>query len=122
MRDRLGLAPWIIENIEAAIGVGLEDASRQLRSLVERLRDDYLFWEEEIFEQPGFPCLYFIEKSYSGDPTNWWIPNRACSEAMLRSAGFAIENNPEAEVYICRCAEAPTNGAQHPAVHRRERS
>jgi tRNA (mo5U34)-methyltransferase len=91
-------------------------------SEVERLRDDYLFWEEEIFEQPGFPCLYFIEKSYSGDPTNWWIPNRACSEAMLRSAGFAIENNPEAEVYICRCAEAPTNGAQHPAVHKRERS
>src|SRR3546814_12551456 len=30
-RDRLGLAPWIIENVEAAIGVGLEDASEALQ-------------------------------------------------------------------------------------------
>ena len=28
--------------------------------------------------------------SYADDPTNWWIPNSACSEAMLRSAGFEI--------------------------------
>ena len=25
------------------------------------------------------------------DDTNWWVPNRACTEAMLRSAGFAID-------------------------------
>jgi tRNA (mo5U34)-methyltransferase len=46
--------------------------------------------------------MYFIEKSYSGDPTNWWIPNRACAEAMLRSAGFEIVAHPEIEVYVCR--------------------
>lgn len=40
--------------------------------------------------------------SYAGDPTNWWIPNRACAEAMLRSAGFVIEGRPEPEVYVCR--------------------
>lgn len=84
------------------------------------VRDDYLFWEEDIFEQPGFPSLYFIEKSYSGDPTNWWIPNRACSEAMLRSAGFTIEKNPESEVYVCRCAAVDGNGAR-PGPGRRER-
>ena len=69
---------------------------------VEPLQEDYPFSEERIFERPDFPCLYFIEKSYSQDPTNWWIPNRACTEALLRSAGFAIVNNPEADVYICR--------------------
>ncbi|MPZ77742.1 MAG: TIGR04290 family methyltransferase [Deltaproteobacteria bacterium] len=85
---------------------------------VERLRDDYLFWEEEIFEQAGFPCLYFIEKSYSSDPTNWWIPNRACSEALLRSAGFIIHDNPEPEVYVCRCTEAPRgNGLEQGSRH-----
>ncbi len=66
---------------------------------------DYPFSEKEVFERPDFPCLYFIEKSYSGDPTNWWIPNRAGTEALLRSAGFEVMQNPEAEVYICRPAQ-----------------
>ncbi|HTW72437.1 MAG TPA: DUF1698 domain-containing protein [Acetobacteraceae bacterium] len=26
--------------------------------------------------------------SLEGDPTNWWTPNRACMEAMLRNIGF----------------------------------
>jgi tRNA (mo5U34)-methyltransferase len=46
--------------------------------------------------------MHFIEHSYAHDWTNWWIPNRACVEAMLRSSGFAIESQPEEEVYICR--------------------
>lgn len=71
------------------------------------LADDYPFSEQDVFSQPHFPALYFIEKKYSGDPTNWWIPNRACAEALLRAAGFAIEQHPEEEVYICRLAEIP---------------
>jgi tRNA (mo5U34)-methyltransferase len=67
--------------------------------------NDYPFCETEIFNRPGFPCLYFIEKKYSSDPTNWWIPNQACSEALLRSAGFEIISHPEQEVYICRRQE-----------------
>jgi tRNA (mo5U34)-methyltransferase len=71
---------------------------------VEPLKPDYDFWETELFEKLTFPQLYFIEKWYANDPTNWWIPNRACMEAMLRSAGFEITAHPEAEVYICRRA------------------
>lgn len=63
---------------------------------------DYDFWREEMFERPDFPAMYFIEHKYAGDPTNWWIPNRACSEAMLRSAGFDIIAHPEDEVFVCR--------------------
>jgi len=63
---------------------------------------DYDFWNTDIFKQPEFPQMYFIEHRYSNDPTNWWIPNRAGMEAMLRSAGFEIEQHPELEVYICR--------------------
>jgi tRNA (mo5U34)-methyltransferase len=48
--------------------------------------------------------MYFVEHKYAGDPTNWWIPNRACAEAMLRSAGFDIVAQPEEEVFICRRA------------------
>jgi len=63
---------------------------------------DYSFWQTDIFERPDFPAMYFIEHRYTGDPTNWWIPNRACSEAMLRSAGYEILEHPEDEVFVCR--------------------
>ena len=71
---------------------------------VDQLEEDYGFWETEIFDSPGFPRMHFVEKKYSGDPTNWWVPNRACVEAMLRSAGFVITARPEDEVYVCRRA------------------
>ncbi len=70
-----------------------------------KLKSDYHFWKKEIFERPYFPQLYFIEHRYAQDPTNWWIPNRACMEAMLRSSGFEITAHPKQEVYICRRAE-----------------
>ena len=63
---------------------------------------DYVFWQTDHFEEPSYPRMYFVEHKYSGDPTNWWIPNRACAEAMLRSAGFEIVAHPEAEVFVCR--------------------
>jgi tRNA (mo5U34)-methyltransferase len=69
---------------------------------VMELEADYPFSETGIFQTEGYPAMYFVEKRYSHDPTNWWIPNRACSEAMLRSAGFEIVNHPEDEVYICK--------------------
>lgn len=66
-----------------------------------KVENDYPFHNEEIFETEGYPVMYFVEKNYAGDPTNWWIPNRACAEAMLRSSGFRIVDHPEAEVYVC---------------------
>ncbi len=68
---------------------------------VAALDEDYPFAERAVFEEATYPKLHFVEKRYAGDPTNWWIPNRACTEAMLRSAGFRIKTNPEEEVYIC---------------------
>lgn len=78
---------------------------------VARVQEDYDFWDTDPFLQEGQPRLHFIEHRYAGDPTNWWIPNRACVEAMLRSAGFAIAAHPEDEVYICRHVETPAGAA-----------
>lgn len=64
-------------------------------------REDYPFWTKEIFFDVDFPAMYFIEKSYSRDPTNWWIPNRGAVEAMLRSSGLEIMAHPETETWIC---------------------
>jgi tRNA (mo5U34)-methyltransferase len=50
----------------------------------------------------GHPAMQFIEHQYAGDWTNWWIPNRACVEAMLRSAGFLIDTRGDDDIYVCR--------------------
>jgi tRNA (mo5U34)-methyltransferase len=54
--------------------------------------------------------MYFIEKKYSDDPTNWWIPNRAAVEAMLHSSGLEILARPEEETWICRPQTVSVNG------------
>jgi tRNA (mo5U34)-methyltransferase len=66
------------------------------------LPPDFHFWEDELFENEAFPRMYFVEQRFANDPTNWWIPNQSCFEAMLRSAGFEILDHPEHEVFICR--------------------
>ncbi len=71
------------------------------------LEDDYEFKETDLFFETGFPKLHFIERRYSKDWTNWWVPNRACTEAMLRSAGFKIDQQIEEEVYLCRKTKRP---------------
>jgi len=77
---------------------------------------DYAFWEREIFDHPAWPKLHFVEKEYAHDWTNWWIPNRACAEAMLRSAGFDPRPIPQTEVYVCRrTARARPDGPVYPA-------
>ena len=73
--------------------------------LVAEVQNDYEFWEQDVFLDRKFPQMYFVEQRFSGDPTNWWIPNRACLEAMLRSAGFEILAHPEKEVFVCRWTE-----------------
>jgi tRNA (mo5U34)-methyltransferase len=86
---------------EMLIFQSMQRGSRDLMPL----NDDYPFWETSIFSDEAYPKMYFVEKRYAHDPTNWWIPNRACVEAMLRSSGFVIVDHPEDEVYICRRGE-----------------
>lgn len=76
------------------------------------LEEDYEFNAPAPFDDPAFPKMHFIENRFAHDETNWWVPNRACVEAMLRSSGFAIEAHPEDEVYLCRRrpVEVPPDG------------
>lgn len=76
---------------------------------VAELAPDHPFEETAVFDRPGYPRLHFVEHAYAGDWTNWWIPNRAAAEAMLRAAGFAIENRL-GDVHLCRVAEIPYAG------------
>jgi tRNA (mo5U34)-methyltransferase len=85
------------------------------------VEDDYPFSEREVFDHPSWPKLHFVEHHYAQDWTNWWIPNRACAEAILRSAGFEPRAVAGTEVYVCRRLERPTpHGAVYPARDPRE--
>jgi len=77
---------------------------------VKEWEPDYDFWRQDIFSDPSWPRMHFIEQSYSRDQTNWWVPNRAAAEAMLRSAGLEIESHPEEETWICRPDERSRGG------------
>lgn len=68
------------------------------------IKADYEFDDHTPFKGPDVPILYFLEHHYAGDPTNWFVPNRAGMEAMLRSAGFRVMEHPEREVYLCAVA------------------
>ena len=50
---------------------------------------------------PGWPKMAFIEHTFSGDPTNWWVANHAAVEAMLRSSGLRVIGYPGDEIYLC---------------------
>jgi tRNA (mo5U34)-methyltransferase len=71
---------------------------------------DYSFRDEQIFHDVDFPASFFIEKSYAGDYTNWFIPNRSGAMAMLRSAGLEIVSTSDPETFICEPKNATRDG------------
>jgi tRNA (mo5U34)-methyltransferase len=77
---------------------------------VKEWKENYLFWETGMFADPAFPAMHFVEHSYANDQTNWWVPNRAAAEAVLRSSGLEIVEHPEAETWICVPRETMRDG------------
>ncbi|MFW5774662.1 MAG: TIGR04290 family methyltransferase [Chitinivibrionales bacterium] len=50
----------------------------------------------------GWPHMAFVEKRLNHDPTNWWVPNTAAVEAMLRSCAMDILQRPGTETFLCK--------------------
>lgn len=69
--------------------------------------DDFDIEQRDLMLAAGWPKLAFIEKSLAGDATNWWAPNHAGVEAMLRSTGMRVLSRPAHEIYVCE----PTEGS-----------
>ena len=71
---------------------------------------DHPINQRDILLHPGWPHMAFIERRFSGDPTNWWVPNHAAVEAMLRSSGMQVRSNLGHEIYLCEPAppDSPT--------------
>jgi tRNA (mo5U34)-methyltransferase len=62
---------------------------------------DVSIHEREVLLEPGWPRMAFLEHRLANDPTNWWAPNHACVQAMLRSAGLQVTEMPGHEIYVC---------------------
>ncbi len=62
-----------------------------------------------IMARPTWPKMAFVENALEGDPTNWWVPNHAAVEAMLRSCGWQSIQSLGEEIYYCagRSARPP---------------
>jgi tRNA (mo5U34)-methyltransferase len=68
---------------------------------------DLPWLERERMATPGWPRAAFVERSFAGDPTNWWVFDDACVRGMLRAAGFEVVAAPADEMYECRPAGSP---------------
>jgi tRNA (mo5U34)-methyltransferase len=74
---------------------------------------DHPIDQREVLQEPGWPRMAFIEHRFAGDPTNWWVPNHAAVEAMLRSSGMDVGAHLGHEIYLCAPAkhEAPSRAS-----------
>jgi tRNA (mo5U34)-methyltransferase len=65
-------------------------------------KPDMTLDERKQMLKKGWPLMAFIEKRLANDPTNWWAPNHAAIEAMLRTCGLKVTQRPGHEIYITR--------------------
>ena len=68
------------------------------------LPQDITLGERDRMLDPAWPKMAFIERKLRRDITNWWAPNRACVEAMVRASGFAVKGKIADETYLCEAA------------------
>ncbi|MFP4597923.1 MAG: TIGR04290 family methyltransferase [Persicimonas sp.] len=77
--------------------------------------EDVAYCTRERFDEPGWPKMAFVRNGFAGDITNWWVPNRACIESLLRNVGFEVAQRPGDELYVCvRNAELVRNSTREP--------
>jgi tRNA (mo5U34)-methyltransferase len=71
---------------------------------------DHPINERDALNDPGWPRMAFIEHRFASDPTNWWVPNHAAVEALIRSCGMEVTSHIGHEIYLCQHAapDSPT--------------
>jgi tRNA (mo5U34)-methyltransferase len=73
-------------------------------------RENCDFATRDRLGRANWPHLAFIETTFCGDPTNWWVPNRAAVIGLLRAAGFVVLAQPGEETWLCTSAGVPASG------------
>ncbi len=89
---------------------------------VEQTLHDLELDQRDQMTKPGWPKMAFIEHRVAGDATNWWAPNHAAVEAMVRSCGMNVLARPGDEIYVCAAGALPPDvRTEMHAATRRER-
>jgi tRNA (mo5U34)-methyltransferase len=57
--------------------------------------------ERERLLEDGWPRMAFVERRLADDASNWWVPNAAAVEAMLRSVALQVVARPAHETWLC---------------------
>ena len=79
--------------------------------------------DREQLRRPGWPTMAFVEHHLANDPTNWWVPDAAAVEAMVRTTGLKVVGRPGHEVWLCERERASYHGPElDAAVGRRRRT
>ena len=63
--------------------------------------------ERKRLLERAWPKMAFVEHRLADDPTNWWAPNEACVEAMLRSSGLEVVARPGYQLWVCQPGGLP---------------
>lgn len=50
---------------------------------------------------PEWPKVAFVEDTFGGDPTVWWMPDDAAVEALLATSGLNVIASANRETFIC---------------------
>ncbi len=90
----LDLSPHKLGTFDVVLFLGVIYHMRHPLLALERvaaLCDDLLILESYVeTTENDAPLMRFLpDSSLNDDPTNWWAPNTACIEAMLRDVGLA---------------------------------
>jgi tRNA (mo5U34)-methyltransferase len=92
--DVMDLAPERVGTFDVVLFLGvlyhLRDPLMALERVAAVTRDCLIL--ETVVDMVGYrkPVMAFYPgRQLNDDPTNWWAPNPACVEAMLRAVGFS---------------------------------
>jgi tRNA (mo5U34)-methyltransferase len=69
----------------------LKDPIAALREISKITRETLVietYWAWDLPPQPP-AMIFYPERELAGDPTNWWAPNIACVEALLKTFDFS---------------------------------
>jgi len=62
--------------------------------------------ERDRMLESAWPKMAFVEHRFEEDPTNWWVANDACVQALLRASGMQVVHElSELETYLCQPME-----------------
>ncbi len=100
----------VVQKVKPGGMLVFQTLMRPHNGIAKEAAPDYPFWEDGIFVDPAFPQMRFFEHKFSGDKTNWWVPNQSAVEAMLRSAGLRLDAHPEEETWLCTPVAAERRG------------